>query len=92
MAEKTHVKRLRKALESFEEAPDVVSALAAARRVREAAEVLEQANVNDARRAGVTWEEIGWIYDMSRQGAHQRFKGIGAKPGKGAGRSGTLPA
>jgi hypothetical protein len=81
MADRIHVKRLRRALEAFEEATDVVAGLEAARAVREAAEALENAKVNEARRAGVTWEEIGWIYDMTRQGAQQRFKDAGGKRG-----------
>lgn len=85
MSSRVHVKQLRRALEAFEVAPDVIAALEAARRLRKAAETLEYAKVNEARRAGVTWEEIGWIYDMSRQGAQQRFKGAGK-------RGGTLPA
>jgi hypothetical protein len=60
----------------------VVSALEAVRRLRQAASVLEHAKVNEARRARVTWEEIGWIYDMSRQGTRPRFK---EAPGRGAG-------
>jgi hypothetical protein len=44
---------------------------------------LEHAKVNEARRARVTWEEIGWIYDMIRQGARQRFEEASGRPPEG---------
>ena len=46
----------------------------AARRLREAAEELEAAQVEAARKAGATWIEIGACYGLTKQGAQQRFR------------------
>jgi hypothetical protein len=51
-----------------------VSRLDAARRLREAAEELEAAQVEAARKAGATWNEIGACYGLTKQGAQQRFR------------------
>jgi hypothetical protein len=48
--------------------------LEAARRLREAAEELEAAQVEAARKAGATWIEIGACYGLTKQGAQQRFR------------------
>jgi hypothetical protein len=48
--------------------------LDAARRLREAAEVLEQEAATAARAAGKTWTEIAAVYGMSKQAAQQRFR------------------
>ena len=48
--------------------------LDAARRLREAAEELEAAQVEAARKAGATWLEIGECYGLTKQGAQQRFR------------------
>jgi hypothetical protein len=47
--------------------------LEASRLLREAAEELEQAAVHAARKSGATWRDIGGYYDLSKQGAQQRF-------------------
>jgi hypothetical protein len=51
-----------------------MSRLDAARRLREAAEELEAAQVEAARKAGATWIEIGASYGLTKQGAQQRFR------------------
>jgi predicted transcriptional regulator len=51
-----------------------MSRLEAARRLREAAEELEAAEVEAARKAGATWNEIGASYGLTKQGAQQRFR------------------
>ena len=48
--------------------------LEAARHLREAAEELEAAQVEAARKAGATWNEIGACYGLTKQGAQQRFR------------------
>ena len=53
-----------------------MSRLDAARRLREAAEELEAAQVEAARKAGATWIEIGACYGLTKQGAQQRFRAI----------------
>ncbi len=50
--------------------------LDAARRLREAAEELETAQVEAARKAGATWIEIGACYGLTKQGAQQRFRAV----------------
>ena len=42
--------------------------------MREAAEELEAAQVEAARKAGATWIEIGACYGLTKQGAQQRFR------------------
>jgi len=51
-----------------------MSRLQAARLLREAAEELESAQVEAARKAGATWIEIGACYGLTKQGAQQRFR------------------
>jgi hypothetical protein len=53
-----------------------MSRLEAARRLREAAEELEAAQVEAARQAGATWIEIGACYGLTKQGAQQRFRAV----------------
>ena len=53
-----------------------MSRLDAARLLREAAEELEAAQVEAARKAGATWIEIGACYGLTKQGAQQRFRAI----------------
>src|ERR1051325_1410983 len=43
-------------------------------RIREAADELEAAQVEAARKAGATWIEIGACYGLTKQGAQQRFR------------------
>jgi hypothetical protein len=76
VASKNPVKRISAALSAFEVADRPMSRLDAARRLREAAEELEAAQVEAARKAGVTWIEIGECYGLTKQGAQQRFRAI----------------
>src|SRR5215472_2435000 len=93
MASKSPVKRIFAALSALDAADGPISRLDAARRLREAAEELEAAQVDAARKAGATWSEIGACYGLTKQGAQQRFraarnqaKGVTAAPGlKGTG-------
>jgi hypothetical protein len=70
------VKRLvagMQALQGLDKKVGALEAVVIARRIREAAEDLEQAKVDEARRRGASWREIGSVYDISKQAAHQRF-------------------
>jgi molybdenum cofactor biosynthesis enzyme len=71
---KSFVRRIAAALGALDVADGPVSRLDAARRLREAAEELEAAQVEAARKAGVTWSEIGSCYGLTKQGAQQRFR------------------
>jgi hypothetical protein len=71
---KSPVKRILAALGALDVADGPVSRLDAARRLREAAEELEAAQVEAARKAGATWIEIGACYGLTKQGAQQRFR------------------
>jgi hypothetical protein len=74
VAPRSTVKRILAALSAFELADRPMSRLDAARRLREAAEELEAAQVEAARKAGATWLEIGACYGLTKQGAQQRFR------------------
>ena len=74
MAPRSTVKRIFAALSAFDAADSPMSRLDAARRLREAAEELETAQVEAARKAGATWLEIGALYGLTKQGAQQRFR------------------
>ena len=74
MATRSTVKRILAALSAFDVADRPMSRLDAARRLREAAEELEAAQVEAARKAGATWLEIGACYGLTKQGAQQRFR------------------
>ena len=74
MASKSPVRRITAALGALEVADGPISRLEAARRLREAAEELEAAQVEAARKAGATWNEIGACYGLTKQGAQQRFR------------------
>ncbi|HEY6494758.1 MAG TPA: hypothetical protein VIZ43_15905 [Trebonia sp.] len=74
MAPRSTVKRIITALGAFEVADRPMSRLDAARRLREAAEELEAAQIEAARKAGATWMEIGACYGLTKQGAQQRFR------------------
>ena len=76
MAPRSPVKRILAALSAFDAADMPMSRLDAARRLREAAEELEAAQVEAARKAGATWIEIGACYGLTKQGAQQRFRAI----------------
>jgi hypothetical protein len=74
VASKSPVKRILAALSALDVADRPISRLDAARRLREAAEELEAAQVEAARKAGATWNEIGGCYGLTKQGAQQRFR------------------
>ena len=74
MATKSPARRITAALGALDVADGPISRLEAARRLREAAEELEAAEVVAARKAGVTWTEIGACYGLTKQGAQQRFR------------------
>lgn len=74
MASKSLTRRISAALDAFDIADVPMSRLDAARRLREAAEELEATQVEAARKAGVTWIEIGACYGLTKQGAQQRFR------------------
>jgi hypothetical protein len=89
VATKSSVKRILAALGALDAADGPLSRLQAARRLREAAEQLEAAQVEAARKAGATWIDIGACYGLTKQGAQQRFRAVrdhakaaaGASPG-----------
>ena len=74
MASKSPVKRIFAALGALDAADGPVSRLQAARLLREAAEELEAAQADAARKAGATWNQIGACYGLTKQGAQQRFR------------------
>jgi hypothetical protein len=79
VAHRSAVKRILTALSALEAADRPMSRLDAARRLREAAEELEAAQVEAARKAGATWMEIGACYGLTKQGAQQRFRAVREK-------------
>ncbi|MGH9085880.1 MAG: hypothetical protein ACRDYW_10540 [Acidimicrobiales bacterium] len=74
MIGRPHVKRLANALDALRRAKTPTARLTAARRAREAAEKLEDAQLKAARDEGLTWAEIGRVYGLTKQGAQQRFR------------------
>jgi molybdenum cofactor biosynthesis enzyme len=74
VASKNPAKRILAALGALDAADGPVSRLEAARHLREAAEELEAAQVEAARKAGATWNQIGACYGLTKQGAQQRFR------------------
>jgi hypothetical protein len=76
VASKHPVKRILAALSALDDAGEPISRLDVARRLREAAEELEAAQVEAARKAGATWTEIGACYGLTKQGAQQRFRAV----------------
>ena len=74
VASKSSIKRITAALGALDAADGPISRLDAARHLREAAEELEAAQVEAARKAGATWNEIGACYGLTKQGAQQRFR------------------
>jgi hypothetical protein len=76
VASKNPVKRILAALSALDAATRPMSRLDVARRLREAAEELEAAQVEAARKAGATWNEIGACYGLTKQGAQQRFRAV----------------
>ena len=76
MASKNPAKRILAALGALDAADGPIGRLEAARQLREAAEELEAAQVEAARKAGATWHEIGASYGLTKQGAQQRFRAV----------------
>jgi hypothetical protein len=76
VASKNPVKRIAAALGALDVADGPMGRLEAARHLREAAEELEAAQVEAARKAGATWIEIGACYGLTKQGAQQRFRAV----------------
>jgi hypothetical protein len=74
MATKSLLRRITAALGALDIADGPMSRLDAARRLREAAEELEAAQIEAARKAGATWNDIGACYGLTKQGAQQRFR------------------
>ena len=74
MSSKSPIRRIAAALGDLDAADGQMSRLDAARRLREAAEELEAAEIEAARRTGATWKEIGACYGLTKQGAQQRFR------------------
>jgi hypothetical protein len=74
VASKNLGKRIAAALGALDVADGPMTRLQAARRLREAAEELEAAQVEAARKAGATWSDIGACYGLTKQGAQQRFR------------------
>lgn len=74
MSAKSPARRIIAALTDLDAAEGRLSRLDAARRLREAAEELEAAEIEAARRGGATWKEIGACYGLTKQGAQQRFR------------------
>ena len=74
VASKSPAKRILAALGALDAADGPIGRLEAARRLRDAAEELEAAQVEAARKAGATWNEIGACYGLTKQGAQQRFR------------------
>jgi hypothetical protein len=94
---KNPVKRILAALGAFDVADRPMGRLDAARRLREAAEELEAAQVEAARKDGATWLEIGACYGLTKQGAQQRFRAVrkqaaGSSSGSGSGSALTADA
>lgn len=83
MAGRSAVKSLLRAVQALEGPKDPLGGLEAVRRVREAAEDLEKVKVREARLAGVTWGQIGSLYEISKQAAQQRFGGEGKSEERG---------
>jgi hypothetical protein len=74
VASKNLLRQITAALGALDVADGPMSRLDAARRLREAAEELETAQVEAARKSGATWNEIGACYGLTKQGAQQRFR------------------
>jgi hypothetical protein len=74
VASKSPVKRILAALGALDAADGPIGRLNAARLLREAAEELEAGQVEAARKAGATWNQIGACYGLTKQGAQQRFR------------------
>jgi hypothetical protein len=84
VAAKNPVRRIVAALGALDAADTPMSRLEAARRLREAAEELETAQVEAARKVGATWIEIGACYGLTKQGAQQRFRAARKRESSGS--------
>ena len=73
MAAKGAAKRVQQALDALVLEVEPLAQLAAARRLREAAEELERTKVQELRQDHTSWSKIGGLYGMSKQAAQQRF-------------------
>jgi hypothetical protein len=73
VANRRLLRKVGRALEALENAPDAMQALELARQVREASEALESAHIAAARAGGATWTQIGAQYGLTKQGTQQRF-------------------
>jgi hypothetical protein len=74
VARKIPSKRISAAVDALRRTADPVERLVLVRDLQEASHELETTTVDAARRAGVTWAEIGAVYGLTKQGAQQRFK------------------
>ncbi|MGE3621865.1 MAG: hypothetical protein AB7L84_15525 [Acidimicrobiia bacterium] len=74
MAGKRHLDRIHGALAALEGAASPLDAADAARRLRISAEALERDQVKAARKRGYSWDDIGRLYKLTKQGAQQRFR------------------
>jgi hypothetical protein len=72
--------RAAKALREHQKRMAPLERLDAARRLREAADALEQDSVQAARDSGCTWAEIAKVYGLTKQAAQQRFRARTEKP------------
>lgn len=72
-------RELGEALRRLDSSADPLDAVDAARRLREMAERTEHELVRAARGQGVSWSRIGALYDLTKQGAQQRFQPKKAK-------------
>lgn len=66
--------RATKALRDLGKPTKPLEQLDAARRLREAADVIEQEAVDAARADGRTWTEVAAVYGLSKQAVQQRFR------------------
>lgn len=73
MPAKDPARRIKGALHAHQHAAGALERLEASQRVREAAEELEADAIEEARRDGATWRQIGALYGLTKQGAQQRF-------------------
>lgn len=67
-------KGIEAAMDAYQSSVDPLDRLGAARRIREAAERIEDDAADQARAAGHTWAEIGAVFGQTKQGAQQRFQ------------------
>jgi len=83
MGKRSHRTLVQDALDQLESAIDEIGALDTARQLREHAEAVELEAVSAARRAGVSWSQLGRVYGLTKQGAQQRFRdAVSGKPKK----------